>query len=163
MSFCRCTRKTEKILQMVYSRGFTCQVPPPPPSFLPIPWHVHIYFLTYSRVWHEMFTRPNYRSLLQKSSIKETIFCKRETRFSQDLHDVVLECDVTRLYTWHDFCSCVTWLMRMCDMTHSCVWHDSFIRLTWLIQLCDMAVPYMSHGSFICVTWLIELCDMAVS
>jgi len=67
----------------------------------------------------------------------------------------VIMCAVTNL--------CVTWLILMCDMTDLYVWHDAFICVTWRIHMCDMTHPYVWHGPSICVTWPIHMCDMTHS
>jgi len=72
-------------------------------------------------------------------------------------------CDVTHSHVWHDSSTCVTWLIHMCDMTHSHVWHDSLSCVTWLIVMCEMTHSHVWHDSFTFVTWLIHMCDMTHS
>ena len=42
--------------------------------------------------------------------------------------------DVTRLYTWHNSCIRVAWLIRTREKTHLFVWHDLFICVSWLTE-----------------------------
>jgi len=92
---------------------------------------------------------------------------------------LILMCDMTRFYVWHDTFLCVShsyggaltlkWSpfyhaqkISMCDMTHSnvylltCakdgVWHDSFLCEIVSIPTCDMTHFYVWHDSFQCVS-----------
>ena len=40
--------------------------------------------------------------------------------------------------TWHDWCTCETWLIHIYDMYHFYAWHDSCTCETWLIHMYDM-------------------------
>jgi len=76
-------------------------------------------------------------------------------------HDsLIVKCDVTHSYVWHDSLICATWLIHMCDTTHFYLCHGSFLCLTWHRNMCDMTHSYGWHDSFICVTWLIHVCAM---
>ena len=70
---------------------------------------------------------------------------------------------VTRLHTWHDFCTQMTWRIYICDVLwHDYVrrdavwwgWWDSFTYVTWRICACDMTHSYVWRDvTWLCATW----------
>jgi len=80
-----------------------------------------------------------------------------------------ITCGKTKLHVTQSY---VTWLIRMCGMTHSYVWHDWFTCVTWLIHMWHDVISdengltdgIFSPGAiFFCdmtcwnVTWLIHI------
>ena len=67
--------------------------------------------------------------------------------------------DMTHSYVWHEWFTCVTWLIEMCDMNHSYVLHDTLTCRAWLLHICNTHAytwhACVRHDSFIRVTWLI--------
>ena len=55
---------------------------------------------------------------------------------------------------WHDSYSRVTWLILTCDMTLSFVWHDSLLCTTWL-HTSEMPNSFVWYFALICVKWCV--------
>jgi len=64
-------------------------------------------------------------------------------KFEQALMLTFLLCVEAWKCLWACVPMCTTWLILVCDMTHSYVWHDSFLFVTWLFLKCDMTISYV--------------------
>jgi len=134
---------------------------------------------THSSVWHATFVghmSPDHVCAIAYSSVSPSRLChassmrglgriKMRALWCQlnevgkvhghfiDLCRIVLCCDMTYSYEWHDSYICVPWCvpwcvschcamthacrMHICTVTHACVRHNSFVP--WVMYMCEMS------------------------
>jgi len=89
----------------------------------PYVWHDSFAcVMNHSYVWHDQFNTRGRYVIFPHDSFIRAMTCPYVWR------------DVTRLYTWHNSCIRVAWLIRTREKTHLFVWHDLFICVSWLTE-----------------------------
>ena len=97
------------------------------------------------------------RSLLQKSPIKGTIFCKRDLVFFKWMSMSDVRWNVTMFlcymtYDTNDCFACHKWLFHMPQIVMSCetlIWHKWLFQMTWLWHR-NIVTCYVQWNSHLC-------------
>jgi len=139
-------------------------------------WHAHMFGMTHSHVWHDLFTCVTW--LISMCDMTHSHVW--HMTHSYVWYDSVIRvtwlihvCDLTHSNVRPDSCIYATWLMHvcnsitrvtwlnhMCDVTQSHVWRDSIARVTWLNHTCDVTQSHVWRDSITFATWFVHTCDM---
>jgi len=119
-------------------------------------------------VWHDSFLHVTWlvsRRDMTHSCVGPDLFFFVPWERVLSCWSVIVQCDMTHFYVWHDSLLYVTWLIPMCNMTHFCGCHENTFSAaevwSWVFPMCNMSHSYKWHDdSCTCVTWLIFVCAM---